>query len=154
MRAPVDRDVVGELSSTILALHHDFEIATDAINRLDVDELGPNAGGRLCNFAERLDLLALRAVRAAISIRETPAAARTPAYEWDLEAALDGRPVEGRGYSLKRMHGMPAGTCFVIEDFRVGELGVRIGVVWETPDRPLTWLTPQEFRTCTRSIEG
>ena len=153
MLAPLDRDVVGELSSTIFALHDHIEIATDAINHLGNDELGPNAGVRLCRFAERLDLLALRAVRAAISIRETPAAARTPAYKWDLEAALDGRPVNGRGYSLKRMHGMPAGTCFEMHDYWVREQGVRIGVVWETPDRPFTWLTPQEFRTCTRSIE-
>ena len=154
MLAPLDRDVVGELSSTISALHNHIEIATNAINRLDVDELGPDAGVRLCRLAELLDLLAYRVLRATASIREIPAAARTPAYEWDLEAALDGRPVEGRGYSLKRMHGMPAGTCFEMHDYWIREHGVRIGVVWETPDRPFTWLTPQEFRTCTRSIEG
>lgn len=154
MQALLDRDVVGDLSSTISALHDHIETITKTINRLNDDELGHDAGVRLCRFAERLDLLAMHAVRSAISIRKTPAAARTPAYEWDLEAALDGRQVTDRGHSLKRMHGMPAGTSFVIDDFRVGELGVRIGVVWETPERPFTWLSPHEFRACTQSIEG
>jgi len=154
MQAPLDRDIVGELSSTISALHNHIETATDVINRIDEEELGYDAGVRLCRFAELLDLLAMRAVSSALSIRKTPAAATTPAYEWDLEAALDGRQATDHGHSIRRIHDMPAGTSFVIEDFRVGELGVRIGVIWETPDRPFTWLTPLEFRTCTRSIAG
>lgn len=153
MLAPREQDIIGQFSSTISALHSDIEIVTDMINCLDDEELGPGAGGRLCRFAELLDLLAMRAVRSAISIREIPAAARTPAYEWDLEAALNGRPTTGRWYSTRRLKGVAAGTTFVIDDFWESERGVQIGVIWDTPERRFSWLSPHQFKTCIRLCE-
>jgi len=153
MQAHLDFDTIDLSSETILALQSHLETAANAITHLDKSTLSPDSSLRLAKLLERLEFLAMCAMRAATSIKSMPVLNKTPAYGSDFLVALEARLTTDRGHSIHPLCGMPAGTSFVIDDYWEMEQGILIGVVWDTPEKPFFWLSPLEFMTATRSTE-